>query len=1189
MIGQLLQEGPGVMKRLLAVTVIVAATGLLSLEVVRRDTPTGDRAASTWYRSEKARLDRSLLHAAPGSARALKLRGKLGKLENWRRGIARSGYPDEFARILAEMRIPADRDAAEYEAGYRHREMAKARRTAVAPDKSLIWRSRGPGNVAGRAREILVDPDDPSGDTWFVASVGGGVWHTTDAGATWMPLMDDQPQLSTQALAMAPSSTNILFVGTGESYFNQTTMNGNGVLKSADKGATWAPLASTVGDPRFNNVSRILVSPTDPDLVLVSTTVGRYKAALYPTTHIFRSTNGGVSWDEVFAETNGSTYDARVQQLLADPTDFNVQYATVNTRGILKSTDAGLTWNYVNTGITDMSGRFELAISPVNTSYLYASAEGAASSRLWVSWNGGLSWTGMANAGGSDSWLGNQGYYDNAIVCHPSDARIVYVGGLELFQLTINFVGGTTYTAWPLGSYTFPHPDHHDLVIVQPASGGWYLLGTSDGGVTRTASGASGVTMPMQGMVTTQFYGVDKCPGVSAYIGGMQDNGTWRSAIDPDAADSWQLCFYGDGFEADWHFNDPQKIIGSVYNNRLLRSLDGGVSWIAATGGLEDVGAGKAAFVTKIGSSWQRPDDLFAVGVQGVWRSTDFGGSWTLAPIAPDRWGAMSSFHDVRVSGADPDIVWAGGRMDATADIMVSVDAGLTFNPTTDYPAVVMGGISGLATHPTEPATAFALFSFAARPKILKTTDLGANWTDISGFGSGTVSGNGFPDVAIYDLVVWPHDPQRIWVGTEIGLVESTDGGATWALADNGLPAVGIWFLKVVEDEIIIATHGRGIWTTTVPGLGDGLIFNPLLTSMAQAPTGKLEMTFNLRSAYSSTEILVDGVPVKNIGPNTAGQLVTLSLPVHFSRNVTAFARSYVGSATYQSNVGQAAVSTALRAPSAAFANDLDDGGDLPFALTGFAWTTPSGFDDPALHTDHNYLDNFIYVATLLAPIRVTANSVLSFDEIAMVEPGEPGSYFGYPGFWDYAVVEGSSDGLTWQPVAPGWDARANALWLARFNSGQGGAEIMYVNRSIVLNDTFAAGEVVMLRWRLEADVWGNGWGWAVDNITVTPADVTAVGERPPALALGRNYPNPFNPQTNIGYSLSRDGWARLQVYDARGRLVRILVDGQRTAGSYVAVWDGRDDAGLKVASGVYVCRLVAGDEVRQQKMTLIK
>jgi hypothetical protein len=1035
----------------------------------------------------------------------------------------------------------------------------------------------------------VVDPNDPTGDTWFIASVGGGVWHTTNAGATWTQLMDDQPLLAMQSLAMAPSSTNILYAGTGESYFNIDTMNGNGMLRSTDGGASWSPVASTVDDPRFNNVSRILISPTDPTLVLVSTTVGRYKSGTTPTTHIFRTTDGALNWTEVFMATNsGGSGGARVQQLIADPTDFNIQYATVHETGILKSTDAGVNWSYINSGITDFSGRYELAISPVNSDYLYVSAEGASSSLLWVSWNGGASWNAMSNTGGTNAWLGAQGWYDNAIVCHPTDARIVYVGGPQLYQLTINFVGGSTYSSTALASYYFPHPDHHILKIIEPSGGGWYLLGTNDGGVTRTSSGVTGFTMPTDGMVTTQFYGIDKRPGASAYVGGTQDNGTWQSPVDPTASDPWDHRIGGDGYETSWHFDDPEKIMGGYQFNGLMRSLDGGVSWSSATGGLTDTGGGNAPFITKIAKSWKRPDDVFAVGAQGVWRSTDFGASWSLSAINSSEWGNMSSFHDVRVSAANPDIVWAGARMDASGDIMVSTDAGVNFSSSVDYTTVTMGGISGLATHPTEPNTAYVLFSFAERPKILKTTDLGLNWTDISGFGTGSVSTNGFPDVATYDLLVWPNDPQHIWVGTEIGLVESLDGGANWALANNGLPSVGIWFLKAVEDEIVVGTHGRGIWSTTVPALVDGQVFNPLFESMAQLPAGNLELHFNLRSAYDSTDVYVDSVLVATLPANTPLEAQVVSVPVLAQATVTAYARSYKDGSTYESTIKQAVVFP-MADPVIAYSNDLNSAGDLPVAMDGFSWTTPGGFSNPAMHTVHDYVNGAAYSFTLMAPIMIAQVSTLTFDEIAIVEPGEPGSVWGDSDFWDYVIVEGSTDGITWQAVADGWDARDEPAWLTAYNGGQPGTASMYANRSIDLHNTFSMGEVVLLRWRLSSDGYVTSWGWAVDNIVVTSSGPTGIGDTPRVVTLNQNYPNPFNPSTTIAFNLPHSGATSLVVYDVRGRLVRTLIDGVLQVGPQNLEWDGRNNAGQRVATGVYMYRLTFGNIVQQKKMVLLK
>ena len=541
----------------------------------------------------------------------------------------------------------------------------------------------------------------------------------------------------------------------------------------------------------------------------------------------------------------GVSGDPRILQLIADPNNFNIQYATVNGGGIRKSTNAGLTWSTVNAGITNLAGRFEMAISPISSNYLYAASQGTSHAELWVSWNGGSTWQETFETSTEPNWLGGQGWYDNTIVCDPDDARIVYVGGLELWKITIASVGSTSRTTSRLASYSWPHPDHHALKIVPLAGGGWYLLNTNDGGVARTASGATGYTMPINGMVTTQFYGVDKAPGASAYFGGTQDNGTWQSPADPGDVSAWEPRIGGDGYETSWHFEDPLKMIGGYQYNGLQRSLDGGATWSSATDGMTDTGGGKAPFITKVGKSQKRPDTIFTVGVSGVWRSTDFGGSWTLTPVGTPDWGALNSFHTVRVSNADPDIVWAGSRMDDTGNIMVSTDNGNSFSPTSQYPLAVMGLASGLAVHPSDPGTAYALFSFAQRPKILRTIDLGNTWTDITGYdGAGGSSSNGFPDVAVYDLIVWPNDTERLWAATEIGIVESLNGGATWALANQNLPAVGVWRLVVVEDEIVAGTHGRGIWSMTDPALENGQILPSAVQQAGAAPGRRSEPVF---------------------------------------------------------------------------------------------------------------------------------------------------------------------------------------------------------------------------------------------------------------------------------------------------------------------------------------------------------
>ncbi len=1164
---------------------VLGCFGLLALQLphLTTPTPTPDPLAQ-----DQARLERWRDHARPGSAERFKLERRLDRLERQRAGKPAFDEPDQFARLLNEMRIPADRQEPEYDAGYRVRELRAARQAQKALGTPLAWESRGPGNVAGRARAIVVDPDDPTNGTWYIGTAGGGVWMTADAGATWAPLTDGFPVLSCQSLAMAASDHDVMYVGTGESFYNVDTINGNGILKTTDRGLTWTHLAATVDNPAFNNVARIVVDPANADVVLAATTVGRYKESVLQRSSIYRSTDGGLNWTEVHAITELGTFGRvkKVQQIVADPTNFNILYATVDEGGILKSVNAGVNWAYVNTGIADFTGRFELAISPVDHNRLYASAEGASHSELWISTNGGGSWSETFESGTEPNWLGAQGWYDNTIVCHPTNTNIVYVGGIRLWQITLS---GTSRTTSLLSTGPV-HVDQHGLVVLHDGGGAWRLLNTNDGGVGLSSASATGWSAPIDGMTSTQFYGIDKRPGASAYFGGMQDNGTWFSPPGSDALTPWTYAIGGDGYETSWHFDDPLKMIGGYQYNGLQRSLDGGATWNGATSGLLDVGSARAPFITKVAKSREAPELLCAVGRDGVWRSTNFGGSWTLSAIPAATWGAVSSFHDVKISRADPDVVWGGSRMDASGRIHLSTDGGVTFAPVNNYAAVTMGGISGLSTHPADAGTAYVLFSFAGRPKILRTTDSGVTWADITGFAGGSPSTNGFPDVAVYDLLVFSDDPNHLWAGTEIGLVESLDGGASWALADNGLPAVAVWDLTEVEDEVVVGTHGRGIWSVKMPSLVAGHTFRPLIDNLYQGPDGLLSIELNLRSEYDSTQVFVDGAPLAVLPANSFQQAAFVQAPVLATGTKSVFARGFRAGVPYES-VTRSLDVFALQPPVFAYANDFETP-SADFSGTGFTIGGYAGFSGGAIHSAHDYPDNVTSTFLLTVPIRVAqSNAYVSFDEVVLVEPGDPGSVFGDASFWDYVILEGSRDGVTWLPIGPGYDCRLDPAWESAYYSATPGSASLLRPHQFDLQSVFAWRETILLRLRLYADASVNGWGWTVDNLQIQVGSPTDAPDGPAArvVALDQNTPNPFNPATTIRYALPRAGDVSLRVFDLRGRLVRTLVDGHQPAGDHTVRWDGRTSAGGAAASGVYLYRLQTGEESRQRRMTLVR
>lgn len=918
--------------------------------------------------------------------------------------------PDAYRELHAAIRTTED--GVRYPRNYRIDELDRAVAARKRPGRQLDWVERGPANVPGRVRAVIVDPDDPFHQTWLVGSVSGGLWKTTDAGDSWQALTEHLPNLAVTALAMADSDRDVIYMGTGEGFGNLGGVDGSGIFKTMDRGATWTQLASTAYDPAFRWVNRMAVDPSDPSVLVAATNRG-----------LFRSSDGGSTWDTTYVHE-----DARpVQDLRARPDNFNIQFATVYGTAVLRSADAGRTWQTSMDQFVVGGGRMELAIAPSNPNVVYVSADGTTDSGLYRTTDGGDTWNAILNSGGTTHWLGTQGFYDQTLAVHPFDVDHVFLGGIQFWEATIEpgtsevrilsrfeevntdslidfvrFSGGTfferrvatgatedqvsdvtaedyvsveirfgpgqsqmahrftisptggaagdggagialadyiyadyveipfevwdidnnvqlavsfrdqagdgkfnlleevtsgdydaqsreyifihtyayseagarsevaadgglvnqmLYFMWPHlveggtwnpanipesllritadnitamqrstsvhpGSFAM-HVDYHNIITipVDETGGDFMMLTANDGGVHFSDDRDNQFTGIGRGFNTAQFYGVDKRPGFDQYIGGTQDNGTWRSFNRPHARQGWlKTPVQADGFQAVWHKENDQLILFSMQNNGVFRTDNQGRSWQLSVEGLNDVGStgnNRGPFVTKFANSGDRPDRVFVYGSSGIWRSSDFGLNWELYGVEPQDW-AFTSLGGLEVALANPDEVWAGFRLDDTPPLRgflhVSTDGGDTYSQTAVPDFAPQTRISGLATHPNADSTAFVLFSAYSRPKILLTTDLGQTWTDLSGFEDRMpTSSNGFPNVAVYDLLVMPHEPNVIWAGTEIGIFVSEDAGATWQYSDSGLPAVSVWEMKIVDTQLVVATHGRGVWTLDLP------------------------------------------------------------------------------------------------------------------------------------------------------------------------------------------------------------------------------------------------------------------------------------------------------------------------------------------------------------------------------------
>ena len=344
--------------------------------------------------------------------------------------VAKADNPNKFIELHNELRTRASESSSRYASGYKLTELKKARLTSAAARLSATYDfiERGPGNVPGRTRALLVDPDDATHKTWFAGGVGGGIWKTADAGSSWANKTPDVPNLAISWMVMAESDHNIMYAATGEGYEGALGIKGSGIYKSTDHGETWALLPSTVLNDDFHMVNRIVVDPDNPDILLAATSNVVNEEADFDS-GIFKSIDGGSSWTRTLF---GADW---VQQIVATPNDFNVLYAAVHSFGIFKSTDAGETWTNSSNGLYP-DGRIEMAVSPVNPSRLYASIVGSISgngSDLYVSDDAGAKWEVVTEetTGVDADFLGGQGGYDNTVMAHPYNEDMVYVGGVK--------------------------------------------------------------------------------------------------------------------------------------------------------------------------------------------------------------------------------------------------------------------------------------------------------------------------------------------------------------------------------------------------------------------------------------------------------------------------------------------------------------------------------------------------------------------------------------------------------------------------------------------------------------------------------------------------------------------------------------------------------------------------------------
>jgi photosystem II stability/assembly factor-like uncharacterized protein len=1213
------------------------------------------------------------------------LRSAAENEEYERENNAKPDEPDKFAEYL--MLLKTGMSGKTYEGNYKLRELKKAKLHLSELKKATVtldWKERGPGNVGGRTRSIVVDPKDASGETWIAGSVSGGVWRTLNAGKTWRCISPGLVNLATGTISMSKDDPNVIYTGTGEGFYNIDAVTGAGIFKSIDNGKSWEQLKSTKDNSNFYYVNRIITDPGDVDNVIAATNKG-----------VFRSVDGGESWEQ--------TLTGKAQQIIFEKDDFKNQYVTINGRGIYKSVDGGETWFKVKI-ITE--GRIEMAIAEGNSNVVYALTS---ESNLYMSTDGGYNWA-LNKEDSKTDFLGGQGWYNNSLVVSPLDSNILFIGGIDVHKVVVdsddvasggsqafdinvqdsewlrfaNFGGGylgggfkvnietsvywdtsidllgdstqkahrfvyengvyvfkdfvdipfsvtknsdnvklnvsfiddnqngkfdltesgkeyiyihyTDYTGlqveeiakdnglnvknmyvllpvmqpgqvWDpenlssvkisvdnhilkgkkmtsekktiwhadVNSNTYAHADHHGLVIDLNNGAPFRLIDVSDGGIAFSDDGGEKWSSPIKGYVTSQFYSVAKHPVEDRYLGGMQDNGTWVSSNSPDNLSEWKEALGGDGFGSAWHSRKPEQMIASLYYNQLYRTDDNWEHLYEITKDIPDAGDNSdAPFLTTVASSQDDPDMIFIAGTSGLWRSDNFGIKWTNVPINSHDYGYNKSSVYVEISKADPKVIWAGVKMSSSGKLNLSTNKGRSFTAVNNY-VVDIKYISRVVSHPIDPNTVYVLNSAPESPKIIRSTDMGQTWEDITGFGENSSSSNGFPDVATYTMLVMPYNTDILWAGTEIGLFISEDNGKTWHYSDNGLPAVSIWDMKIVGDQVVLGTHGRGIWSVTIPELRN-ILSKPYLTGTGVTPDNRFMMKYEVAEDYDSLAYFYNDVKAAvktNVSTGINDIVVDIDNTVN---DITSQIVGYKDGTAYRSN---AVITKAVqyKLPRVRYFNDFDIHRNDFF---GNGFEVNNRFENNyAINTSHPYpeSDDLIYV--LKYPVVVMDDeklSVMTYEDIAFIEKGEPESVFGDDDFYDYVIVEGSKDGIEWKAMADGYDFRYSGKWGDNVDAKPKG--YMFVSHSINFQDTFNAGDTILIRFRLFSDPYTTGWGWIIDNVNIQK-DGSGIFNRADAgdgeLTVS---PNPATDHVNIMFNDTRVGTVSVKVYDLGGQLL---------------------------------------------------
>ena len=692
----------------------------------------------------------------------------------------------------------------------------------------LSARNIGSATMGGRIAAI--DGVDENGKiTVFVGSASGGVWKSINGAITFKPVFDREAVQSIGAVTIDPSNHKTVWVGTGESWMRNSVSIGDGIYKSTDGGENW----TNMGLKDSEHIARIIVDPGDSNTVYACATGHSWNDS--DAGGVYKTSDGGKTWKKTLAGANGSTGCAMISANAQEPKtvyaamwDFRRQGWTFRSggpgSGLFKSTDGGEHWTEIapssSNGLPEKPyGRIALAVAPSKPNVVYAMIESKQSS-LYRSDDAGKTWK-KADASAFMVW--RPFYFANLIVDPKNENKVFKVD----LNLLLSVDGGRSFS-----NTANAHGDFH-TVWIDPANPNQIYAG-DDGGFWSSSDGGTRWARAWN-LPTAQFYhvSVDHANPYHVY-GGLQDNSSWvgDSSYPGGITNSrWENIYGGDGF---WAFEDPAD------PDYIYAESQGGEIGRINRHTLQNrnIKPQPEYKEKKLHFNWNTPIAMspnekgtIYIGAQFLFRSRDHGQSWErISPdlstndpekqkqeesggITVDNSAAEmhTSIYSISESPKNGQLIWAGTD---DGNLQITRDGGKHWNN-------VVGNIAGLgknswvstvAASRFNEGTAYATFDRHTfgdmKPYVYKTTDFGQTWAPLVNDQSRVT---GYAHVIAEDTV----DPNLLFLGTEFGLWISIDGGKQWAqYKGSGFPAVAVRDIVIQprESDVVLATHGRGIW-----------------------------------------------------------------------------------------------------------------------------------------------------------------------------------------------------------------------------------------------------------------------------------------------------------------------------------------------------------------------------------------